>query len=239
MAAWIGVFGLMYATGFVGRGHPGNETRFWEQACEGNLRNGCQTLFQRHRNNCSSGSAAACLAASDVLAAHPEVSGHIERMQLLSRGCDLGNAAACDRFRAQIEAGGRTLLTDACDGGDLSSCFIVGLVDMFGVGVPPDTASAIASWSRACDGNWARACGYLGEAYLLGRYVTEDAVVAGSYLDAACGLGYQPSCTTLGLMYIRGHGVDRDDRKGRRLLAIACDSGWQLGCSELEKLDGR
>jgi hypothetical protein len=236
MLIWIVVFSIMFATSWIGPGHPGNEQAFWQAACRQDLRNGCQALFVMNRNECRGGDASACIRAADVFRNHPQVAESLEEGHLLARGCDLGNTSACDRFRIYLGDGGKDGLDAACRDEDLASCFIAGLVEMFGTGVAVDVNAAIGKWTKACEGGWARACGFLGETYLLGRQTVATPETAAKFFTAGCDLGYQPSCTTLGLMYLRGHGVDIDGHRGQWLLRRACASGWQLACNETAKM---
>lgn len=233
MFAWVLVFGVMLGTGFVGRGHPGNSSEFWKDACDRNLRNGCITLYDVSRNNCRDGASGACMAAAALAKSNPLVADPLEEGKLVSRACDLGRADACDAFREYVANGGRLVLDQSCESGDAVSCLISGMVSMFGISTPVDAPAALASWDKACEGRNARACGYLGEAYLLGRNVSENPETAAAYLQTACMLDNQPACTTLGLMYRRGHGVSTDAVKAAQLLETACQSGWQPACENL------
>jgi len=234
MLIWSIVFSIMLGTSFVGRGHPGNEIEFWEDACDKDRRNGCQTLLDMNRTYCRDGNATACVRASELARTLPAANEPVELGKLLSRGCDLGNRQACDEFRNYISAGGQQDLDRACTENDYASCFISGLVSMFAVGTPADAPAAIASWKNACEGDWARACGFLGEAYLLGKNIDTNPELAAGYLNKACSLGYQSACVTLALMYQRGHGVPQDDPTAEDLLQTACDSGWKSACDRLQ-----
>jgi len=234
MLVWIIVFSIMLGTNFVGRGHPGNDIEFWNDACESDLHNGCKSLYRISRDNCADGDIDGCLRAAELAQSRPVVADSLERGKLLSRACDLGRLAACDEFRDYVATGGKKVLEDSCVADDNISCFISGMVSMFGIGTPVDAPAAISAWDKACDGGGATACGFLGEAYLLGRKVDAAPETAARYLDAACTLDYQPACTTLGLMYRRGHGVALDAAKGRQLLDTACTSGWQPVCDNLQ-----
>ncbi len=234
MLVWIIVFSIMLGTSFVGSGHRGNDIDFWQEACDKELRNGCQSLFDINRNLCRKGVAPACTRASDVARRYPAVTDQLELGQLVSRGCDLGHLEACDEFREYIRNGGQKVLDEACSAKDYASCFISGMVSMFGVGTTVNSAAAIDRWTIACDGRWARACGFLGETYLLGKNVDANPVAAARYLDDACDLDYPSACMTLGLMYQRGHGVPHDEAMGHQLLQTACDSHWQLACERLQ-----
>ena len=131
MIVWIAVFAVMLATSFVGPGHRGNDIEFWQDACDGDLRNGCQTLFNLNRNNCQRGDALACVQAGEIIRSKPGVADRVTEGQLLSRGCDLGQSTACDKFRDFIRDGGKSDLQAACANNDYASCFITGLVDTF------------------------------------------------------------------------------------------------------------
>ena len=233
MLIWIIVFSIMLGTSFVGPGHPGNDLGFWENACDSDRRNGCQTLFEMNRTACRDGNATACIRAGGLVRKIPVLEDQLELGKLLSRGCDLGRPEACDEFRDYIRMGGQANLDDACAENDYASCFISGLVSMFAVGTPVDVQSAITRWSRACEGGWARACGFLGETYLLGKNVNANPELAADYLKRACSLEYQSACVTLALMHQRGHGVPQDEVRGRELLQTACESGWQQACDRI------
>jgi hypothetical protein len=234
MIVWIAVFTIMFMTSFVGPGHRGNDLDFWEDACKNELRNGCQIQYNMNRTRCQLGNAVACVRARDVMMTTPVVVDRVQEGHLLSRGCDLGHATACDEFREYINGGGKIDLDESCNDNDYASCFISGLVDMFGISTSVDAASAVTSWKRACAAGWARACGYLGETYLLGRNIEPDPEAAALYLDQACSADYPPACTTLAIMHQRGHGVSHDEARAELLLKSACDAGWQPACDRLE-----
>lgn len=234
MMVWVSVFAILYSTSFVGPGHRGNDVSFWRNACDSNLRNACQTLFNINRTNCRRGDAVACVQAGEVFVARPDVADRLEQGHLLSRGCDLGYVPSCDQFRSYVSDGGKAELDVACTDGDYASCFIAGLVDMFGIGKEVDGPAAVRSWEQACNARWARACSYLGDAYLLGKNVDADPDKAARYVGEACAIDYQPACTTLAEMYRRGHGVPQSKTRAEELLADACEDGWDAACKQLQ-----
>ncbi len=234
MVLWIGLFGLMYWTSFVGPGHKGTDMNFWEQACDDGRHNGCETLFTISRNNCGSGDANSCVRAGRLIADQPGLTTRLEEGHLLSRGCDLGNARSCDMFLGYVQDGGDGVLRDACATDDYASCFILGLMDLFGVGTQVDVDAALVNWQLACDGGWARACGQMGDVFLFGTNMAPDPAKAAVHFDAGCMLGYAPSCMKLGMMYQRGHGVPANGDRATQLLGQACSKGLKAACDALE-----
>jgi hypothetical protein len=231
MLAWIALFAIMFSTHFVGPDHPGASDEFWEKACERDLHNACQVLYDINWHDCEDGEAGACLRASDLLAsARLSVTDPLARGQLLSAACDRGDRDGCRQFREYIENGGAEQLRYACGNRNYAACYMSGLVSMFGIGVPADAEAALAAWETACAGRWSVACGLLAESYLQGRGVSADPARAAGYLDSACDQGYGSGCATLGKLYQQGHGVPLDAERGDELLREACQRGVVSAC---------
>jgi len=236
MAVWMIVFSGILATGFVGKGHPGNDAGFWETACADGLRNACQNLIQLHTDDCANGSAADCLRAGQLLGRgtpfpdDPRLEG-----SMLARACDLGLSAACDQFAIFVAAGGEQIFLRDCDEGDGLSCYLLGTVLMHGIAREPAPETAMEHWEQACQMGWARACGELGEAWLFGTVGQVELSETVPMFEVACDSGYLPSCANLGLLYLRGRGVAQDEARGRELLQQSCAGELLAACEMLEK----
>ena len=236
MAVWIIVFIGMLATGFVGKGHPGNDAAFWSKACADDLRNACQNLLQLHTDNCADRSAAACFEVGKLLGrGAPFPDDPLREGSAIARACDLGLAPACDQFAKFIADGGEQVFLNNCELGDGLSCFLLGTVMMHGISREPAPKGALEHWERACLLGWARACGDLAEAWLFSTVGQVEPAKAVPKFEIACDSGYLPSCANLGLLYLRGHGVARDEARGQALLQQSCAAGLQAACVMLEK----
>ena len=235
MTVWVLVFGAMFGTGFVGKGHPGNDAAFWQSACNDGRRHGCRNLLELHTDNCSFGSANACREAAqlhgrgDPFPADPLTEG-----TLLARACDLGDELSCNRLSSFFAGGGDLVFEQDCEANAGLSCYVLGTVAMYGLGRGRDSETAILMWQKACDAGLARACGDLGEAWLFGNGVETSPALAAEMFEASCDGGHLPGCANLGLMYLRGSGVPADEERGRRLLEQTCAQGLAVACDLLE-----
>jgi len=231
VALWVVLFSTLLATGFVGRGHPGNDPAFWRSACEQERRNACRNLVKLHADHCGLGQGHACLAAGALLA-EGEVVGRdpLRAGALLARGCDLGVRGACGRFERLVRADGRGALASGCEAGAAVGCYLMGEVLRYGIGGAPDPRGALDRWRRACDGGFARACGALGEALLFGDAGPPQPGRAARMLEQACAGDVAAACANLGLMYRRGHGVAADEARAAGYMRKACTAGVEMAC---------
>ena len=235
MAIWIIVFSGMLASHFVGKGHDGANTAFWESACENGRRNGCDNLLKLHTDNCADGSASACLEASHLLGRAVTVPNDpSQRGSMLARACDLGSRTGCNQFSSFVADGGGELFQRSCTAGDGLSCFLLGTIEMYGIERKTAPKAGLVHWERACELGFARACGDLGEAWLFGAASVEPAEIV-SKLGIACDSEYWSSCANLGLFYMRGRGVPANEALGRALLEESCDAGLEVACSILKE----
>ena len=231
MALWIIVFVAMLSTGFVGNSHPGNEAAFWRSACVDGKRHACRNLLDLHTDNCAIGSALACRQAAELhnrgapFAVNPLLEG-----TLLARACDLGNESSCNRLAAFVMDGGELVLQRDCDAREGQSCYVLGNLAMYGLGLDRDPGTAVVMWQKACDTGVGRACVDLGETWLFGRGVEAAPARAAQVVRSACDADHLPGCANLGLMYLGGSGIPKDEGRGRRLLQQTCTKGLDAAC---------
>lgn len=199
MVIWIIVFTAMLHYNFVGAGHRGNDIAFWKSACDNELRNGCKILLKMQRERCQAGNAYACAEAGLLAGRKPELSNSVDEGQFLALGCNLGNLASCQLLREYVSAGKWKSLESACTKGDAVSCYIVGMIAMYAIGMPENAELAAHSWEQACLQGWPRGCADLGNAYRVGRVLEKNHALAVKYLGLACQAGYSPACNSSGL----------------------------------------
>ncbi len=126
---------------------------------------------------------------------------------------------------------------DACDAGDMSACYDVGMRFHGGDGVTRDGGNTIAHIAQACDGGFGRACYDLGVRYLLGDTVAHDVTRAVEHVIQACDLQDPAACQFAGMLARDGVGIPRAGNTARGFFARACDLGAYQACAELELPD--
>jgi TPR repeat protein len=201
---------------------------------------------------CAQGSGAACRERARIDADLPERSdaatarrlGAGERLVLLERSCALHDASGCADLAflyatgsggvARDDARATTLYVAACDGGDSSGCYNVGLMYEKGRGVDADLATAAAAYEEGCHGESRKACTNLGFLYDHGHGVAaSDARAAAFYEQGcradACGPSDATGCLDLGRMHRDGRGVPRDDVRAASLFTAVCRRAPDLG----------
>ncbi len=85
----------------------------------------------------------------------------------------------------------------ACAGGELVSCNVLGLMYLTGEGVTRDPARALPLYMRACDGGLSGACINLGVMYQTGEGVTQNLARAAELYERACSSGDLTGCDNL------------------------------------------
>lgn len=131
---------------------------------------------------------------------------------------------------------GETLYQQACDGGDMTSCDVLGLMYSTGEGVPQDLTRALVLFQRACDGGQMPGCDNLGIMYEAGAPVPPDPARAARLYQRACDGGRLSGCGHVGLLYETGVGVTQDTRRAAGLYQRACDGGVSVSCSNLGRM---
>lgn len=157
---------------------------------------------------------AACNAAGAVYAQAPDAkeSDIVLAARLFQRGCDLGNAAACNN---------------------------IGLAHESGSGIPRNYDQAMLAFERACSGGFAEGCSNLGTLYEHGLGVPVNLGDAQRAYSQACRRGSALGCSNLGVLYAEGHGMPADEATASRLFAEACKGGSDVGCDNLFELEHR
>jgi TPR repeat protein len=197
----------------------------------------------RDASACDSGDALACQAASVMLACGIHVPpDRAAAIRYAERGCDLGNAEACNNAGdALVKDGdvarGEPLLDKGCSAGSQWACTNLGvLLQQRGEG-----RGALALYVRACDDHGhLPACSNAGALLALGAPdVAVDDVKALRYGTRACDGGNDVSCGTVGTLILLGRGGrPRDAVRAAALLDRACRAGGAAACSNLGNLYG-
>ena len=117
----------------------------------------------------------------------------------------------------------------ACNGGDASSCFNLGVMFASGDGVEENKARAVQLFEKACDGGEAQGCSNLGFMYSKGNGVEQNKARAVQFYQKACDGSNAGSCFNLGLMYSKGDGLEQNKARAVQMYGKACDGGETLG----------
>ena len=126
--------------------------------------------------------------------------------KLFQRGCDQGNAAACNNL---------------------------GLAHQGGRGLPTDYARALGAFQRACSEGFAEGCSNEGALHENGLGVPVNRGDAQRLYFQACRRGSALGCSNLGALYAAGRGVTADETEAARFFGEACSRGSDVGCANL------
>jgi Sel1 repeat len=202
IGVWVGLFGVMLSTGFLGAHNPGADPEFWRTACADHRGSACQTWVRLMNISCSHGSGTACMALG--------IAQYEGRMfsrdeagagKSFAHACELGLSNGCGGVLRVLAEGKGSHFQEACDRGDGESCFLLGSLYFAGGGVPKDPARAFALLQKSCSYGWLRGCGGLAECYRAGAGTPVDNKRAIEEFDKACQGGVAASCFSASSMY--------------------------------------
>ena len=235
MAVWGALFTGMLTTNFLGKGHEGRDPLFWRQACERDLRNGCENWVFLQTNSCRGGSAAGCNQLGLLLSeGKPVARNPLEAGKSFARGCDLGLVAGCNNLISLVGDDGGKVMSQACHTGDGLSCYILGSLRKSGKGVSRDESRAFDLFRKSCEHDWPRGCGRMAESYLWGEGAEVDYARAAEGFQKACDGQHAESCSNLGLMNRRGKRIPKNERRAQELFRRACELGLPPACTWAE-----
>ena len=225
MGVWICLFAVMFATGFVGKDHPGAYPEFWRKACVEGRGTACQSWIRTMKISCYHGSGSACMTLGMALNEGSMVPRDpAEAGKQFAHGCELGERTGCSSvFRMVTESGG-SFFQSACDRGDAESCFLLGSLYYAGTGVPKSPERAFALFRQSCSAGWSRGCSGLGECYRAGAGTTADNALALENFDKACRAGIAPSCFSASSIYRGLHDTSEAEKMLRQGCAISIES---------------
>jgi TPR repeat protein len=231
MGIWVAFFIWMYASDFLGPGHPGHATSFWEQACDRGLRNACRDLTAIHNDECQDGDARTCVFLSDGLRSGSLKSDEpLLAMVSAGRACDLDAIGGCERLAAALRAGGTAPLETACRARDGQSCYTLGLAHLMGLGVASDPGAAFRYYDQACATHSRRACSVVGDIYRYGVGTAKDPTRAVAAYEQACDRSFLPACVSLADLVASGDGTPKNEHRARGLYRQACQMGEKSAC---------
>jgi hypothetical protein len=235
MGLWVGLFGFMSITGFLGGKQPGSDPAFWEKACSAGRKEACGVLAHTLDVKCQDNSARGCFMLGALLADGKEIPRDpVGAARTFGRACDLGFPHACLSFVELVKGDGDWVLSQPCNRGDGASCFMLGSLYHHGQGVAHDDAHAVALFRQSCETGYSRGCGLLGESYLFGQGVPRDMAAAKQILEKACDTGYGPGCFNTGLMYRQGIATPQNETLARAHFRHGCELGFRTACQALE-----
>jgi TPR repeat protein len=166
-----------------------------------------------------------------------------------AKACSPRDATACTRAAEDYFDGRRGAPLDttksfafakqACDGGDVHGCALLGFHYQDGSGVASSPERALAIYDKACRGGSGVACFNLAGMYGGGHGVVVDNAKYEQYKKlardkwtAACDGGHFPSCTALASMVLE----DKDAKRALALCDRACAGGYRVGCVQGTRL---
>ena len=203
----------------------------WQQACERDLRNGCQTLSLIETSYCRQGSPWACNELG-LLQVGRGVSSPVPAAEAFARACGAGMKAACANRERLATGVGPDRIAEF--GRAPPSFADWPILVQEGQGVPQGLGPAELV-QRACRQGWAEGCQALAGVRFAGRGTARDVPGAVTALEQACQMKLWASCADLGVLLQTGDGgVPVDAARGTDLLQRACDGGFQRACARLQ-----
>jgi uncharacterized protein len=157
-----------------------------------------------------------------------------------SRGCDLGDARACNNLGDALAYGdgaGRdvegaaTAFVKACRLGEPLGCANLGYMAEHGEGVARDVPRARGLYRDACAAGDVYGCLHLDLLAAQDAGAPRDPDRALEHWRHACEQGRARACAFVGVMYEDGpDGVARDEEKSMQAMSRACDLGDTRAC---------
>jgi hypothetical protein len=234
MGIWVGLFGVMTITGFLGGKHPGSDPAFWARACDAGKTQACHVFGRTLDVECQHDSARGCFALGTLLSEGKGVPRDpVGAARSFKHACDMGFDNACGSLIAMVKTDGDGVLSEPCSRGDGASCFMLGSLYYGGQGVSRDLERSAALFQQSCTAGFARGCGQLGESYLFGEGVPKDMIKARQILDKACDARYGPACFNVGIIHRQGIETPKNEGLARARFQQGCDLGYRNACEAL------
>lgn len=198
----------------VGAGYAAELYRF---ACESGAAAGCRGLGGLYRDGrgidvdlprakalleqaCAAGDALSCVDAAELTL--QVTSDATLANELLVQACNRGVGSAClrvlqtERVSARVAPEReRSLLEQACAGGDALGCSMLGDAFLQGLIAPQSSSHAALHYRSACNAGLSEACLRLAVLTEEGNGVLRDASAAVDLYSRACGAGLTHACT--------------------------------------------
>lgn len=96
MTIWLIIFMAWYASGHIGKAHPGTQSIFWDQACGQQQRKACKTMHDLTLAECDNGNAYACAKLGDIYKFAKGVSKNdVMAFEYVTKACMMGLEKAC------------------------------------------------------------------------------------------------------------------------------------------------
>jgi hypothetical protein len=234
MGIWVGLFGVMTFTGFLGGKHPGSDAAFWAKACDAGKAQACHVLARTLDVECQHNSAGGCFTLGVLLNDGKEVPRNpIGAARSFKHACDMGLESACGSLVGMVKTDGEGVLLDPCDHGDGASCFMLGSLYYAGQGVSRNLERSATLFQQSCTAGFTRGCGQLGESYLFGEGVPKDFTKARQILENACAAGYGPGCFNVGIMHRQGIETPKNESLAEARFRQGCNLGYRQACEAL------
>lgn len=172
----------------------------------------------------------------------------VQGRQALAKGCNLGEARACDLIARALEAhemewsGPKAfpeLFTIACDRGSDRAC--VTLAERYAQNpalaqAPEHAAKALET---GCSLANAEACAGFAQILLDGTHGSADPVRAKALFTAACGVGRKEACFSAAALWLKGEPDVRALVQAHDILLSWCSHGADPECAQLAEVEQR
>ena len=229
--------------------HQGQETSFWEKACEQNLRRACSDRAKIYTKLCSAQVPQVCFNQGRSFergrGVPSSVSNALNSYQRACRGgLTLGCAEAyriCDSSEGLCSVEQRTrLLEQGCLNGSERGCITVAQKVVSGEIKTISLTQLVRSLSIGCAKGVEAACAGIFAASVtkLEPRFGADTKFARTGFTSACEGGYLNGCVNLGLMETRAQGGPKDLSRARERFNKACELGHPQACKLYQQLKG-
>jgi len=132
------------------------------------------------------------------------------------------------------------LYREACDGGGVLECNLLGIMYETGDGVAQDLGRAATFYQKACDGEIMETCAHLGVMYANGTGVTQDFSRAITLLQRACDGGETEACSQLDVLFqLMTIAVLQQLPVDDRVLTIGVEASGRLSDADPEVMAGQ
>jgi len=172
----------------------------------------------------------------------------VQGREALAKGCNLGEARACDLIARALEAhdmewtGPKAfpeLFTIACDRGSDGACVTLAKRYTENPALPQDLALAVKAWETGCSLGNGTACAQYAQILLDGVQRPADPMRAKALFVAACPSGPEAACFSASALFLKGEPTEQDLARAHDMLLLGCSKGPDPECAHIGDVERR
>jgi TPR repeat protein len=170
----------------------------------------------------------------------------VQGREALAKGCNLGEARACDLIARALEAhdmewsGPKAfpeLFTIACDRGSDGACVTLAERYTQDPALPQALEHAAKAWETGCSLGNGTACAHYAQILLDGVQRPADPMRAKALFVAACPSGPEAACFSASTLLLKGEPDVQDLARARDMLLLGCFKGPALECAHVSDVE--